>query len=359
MEKINGKHLMFIIWGLIIVSIKTNINVFIRDGGRDSWITITIASFITLFFLLYCVKTSLLQQDLNLVKIYRKSVGNFFGNIFLFFFVLTLLLTLIEAASVEANSMHTNMLIETPVWYFSIFFIIPAIYTVKKGLTPVIFVAIIGIILAMLAGINLVILTSKYKNYSYLLPIMKDGVTPGLIRSLIKALGFYGNIIILLPFFSFVKEKKSIKKYCLVAVLIVIQMHIVSVVGAIASYGAERVVNISYPKLNQTQEINYFGFLESGELFVMFQIIGGWFVKYVITFFALLKIIKEMNINNKYLVYVISLIVFILTYYPATNIFFLNKFLNFYAYICLLNYMIIPFIIFTIFKFRNKENTSA
>jgi spore germination protein (amino acid permease) len=345
---------MFIIWGLIIVSIKTNINVFIREGGRDSWISMMFASFTILFFLMYVLKIFINNKDLNFVKVYKTALGNFLGSIFLFLLILTMFLTLIEAASVESNSMHTNLLIETPPWYLTMFFIIPAIYTVKKGVTPIIGVCIIGILFAMFAGINLVILTSKYKDYNYLLPVLKNGFTTGMFRAYIKSLGFYGNVLVLFSYFSFVKDKKSIKKYCLVAILIVIQMHIVSMVGAIASYGADRVVNISYPKLNQTQEINYFGFLESGEFFVMFQIIGGWFVKYTLSFYALLKTLNEMNIKNKYLIYIISLLVFILTYFTATNIFFLNKFLNFYAYVCLINFIIIPFIMVTIFKIRTK-----
>ena len=52
MDKLNTKHLMFIIWGTSIVAMKTYPNVFIANGGRDSWISVIIASifFIFLFY---------------------------------------------------------------------------------------------------------------------------------------------------------------------------------------------------------------------------------------------------------------------------------------------------------------------
>lgn len=46
MDKLNTKHLMFIIWGTSIVAMKTYPNVFIINGGRDSWISVIIASII-------------------------------------------------------------------------------------------------------------------------------------------------------------------------------------------------------------------------------------------------------------------------------------------------------------------------
>jgi spore germination protein (amino acid permease) len=356
MDKLNTKHIMFVIWGTAIVSIKTNANIFIRDGQRDAWLSMLIASFITLFFVLYITNIMLKSNEFNFVSIYRTALGKFMGNIFLFILIGCSVLTLTEAASVEASAMHTNIFIETPTWYLCIFFVIPAIYTVKRGVAPVIMVAIIGVLLAIFAGINLVILTAKYKNYNYLLPILADGITVGFLKSLFKALGYYSSIIILFPFYSYIKEKKDLKRHVIVGIFFVIQMHVVSIAGAIAAYGANRVVNIAYPKLLQTQEINYFGFLESGELFVMWQIIGGWYVKYILTFFITLKILKDMNIKNRYIVYFITVIVYIFSYFISTNLFFVTKFLNIYAYICLVNYMIIPSIIFAIFNYRHKKS---
>jgi spore germination protein (amino acid permease) len=356
MDKLSSNHLMFIIWGTTIVSMKTNANIFIRDGGRDSWLSMFIASLVILTFLIYILGIYKKNGIYTFSSIYKIALGNVMGTLFLIMFALTLMLTLLEASSVEANAMHTNIFIETPTWYLALFFVIPAIYTVRKGITPIIIVTIIGIVFAIIAGVNLVILTSRYKDYKYLFPIMSEGITPGFIKSFLKALGFYGSLTILFPYLSYVKDKTKLKKHAVLGLLFVIQMHVVSITGAITAFGPERSTQLAYPKLTQTQEINYFGFLESGEFFVMFQIIGGWFVKYILAFFIILKILREINIKNKYVIYIISLIIYLGTYYFSNNLFFLTKFLSYYAYVCIINLIIIPSAVFTIFNLRNKKN---
>lgn len=354
-DKLTSKHLLFIVWGTTIVSIKTNINVFIRDGQRDTWIAIIISSMLILLYFLYTINTCVKHNSFNFVDIYYKALGKKVGTAFLYMFILTLILTLIECAAVESNSMHTNMFIETPTWYLILFFIIPAIYTVKNGIVPVITVVIFGIFFAMLAGFNLIIMTAKYKEYRLLLPILGEGITPGFIKAVVKSLGFYGSLAIMFPFFGYIQETKKIKKYAAVALLFVIQMHIVAATGAITSFGAERVQNLAYPKLTQTQQINYFGFLESGEFFVMFQIIGGWFVKYILTFQAIIKILEDMKIQNNFIVFIISAPVLVASYFVSTCFFRLSDLLIYYSYICLANFIIIPIIIFTIFSLKQKR----
>ncbi len=163
MDKLNTKHLMFIIWGTSIVAMKTYPNVFIINGGRDSWISVIIASIILFFYFIYilfvCKKTNCYNMD----EIYHKALGKTMGDIFLILFIITLIVTLIESSSVEANALHVNMLSDTPPWFFLLFILIPAIYITKKGTRAITIVTIIGICLIMVAGINLAILTAKYK----------------------------------------------------------------------------------------------------------------------------------------------------------------------------------------------------
>lgn len=355
MDKLNTKHLMFIIWGTSIVAMKTYPNVFIVNGGRDSWISVIIASIILLLYFIYilfiCKKTNIYDMD----KIYHKALGKTMGDIFLILFVITLIISLIESSSVEANALHINMLSETPPWFFLFFILIPAVYITKKGTRSIIIVTIIGICFIMFAGINLAILTAKYKNYNYLLPIMSNGVTSSFILSIIKALGCYGSIGICIPFLSRVYNKSKITKHCVIAILIVIQMEIFANIGVLTTFGAARVLNINYPKLIQTQLVSYFGFIEGGEFYVMLQMVGGWFIKYVLALNAILLLLKKLSFSNKYWIYIITLFVFITSYFLSAKVLLLYKFLNLYVYFSVVCFILIPTIIFSIFYFKTKK----
>ncbi len=353
MDKFNSRHIIFLICGTAIVSLKTYPAVFTKTGGRDSWIGIIISSVLIALYFLYIIRVCKKTNTYSLYKIFCGVFGKIVGTIFIILYMLTLFITLVESSAVEANSMHTNMLLQTPQWFFILFFIIPAIYTLKKGKVAIMSVTIIGIILIMLAGINLAALTAKYKKIQYLFPVFKDGITPGFIDSILKTLGLYGSISIVLPYLSEIKDTKKLVRDSLIGLLIVIQMEIVSLTGVIMTFGINRANLISYPKLIQTQRVSLFDFLEMGELFVMLQIVGGWFIKYVLTFFALTKLLKDININNKYIHYVISIFVFLFAFAASNNLFTLFRFLSYYTYVSLVGFIIIPFTTFIMYDIKN------
>jgi spore germination protein (amino acid permease) len=356
MDKLNTKHLMFIIWGTSIVAMKTYPNVFIGSGGRDSWIAVIIASiFLLLYFiflLFVCKKTNCYSMD----EIYHRALGKTLGDIFLILFIITLIVSLVESSSVQANALHVNMLSDTPPWFFLLFMVIPAIYISEKGTRAILIVTIIGICLIMLAGINLGILTPKYKNNKFLLPIMANGITPAFILCIIKTMGCYSGIAICIPFLSRVYNKTKIVKHSVIAILIVIQMEIVANIGVLTTFSINRVLSINYPKLIQTQLVSYFGFLEGGEFYVMLQMVGGWFIKYVLALSATLILLKKLSFFNKYTIYIISLFVFIVSFFISAKVIVLYKFLNLYVYLSLISFLVIPTIIFSIFYFKTKKS---
>jgi spore germination protein (amino acid permease) len=353
MDKLNSRHIIFLICGTSIVSLKTYPTVFTKTGGRDSWIGIIISSILIILYFLYIIRVCKKTNTYSFYKVFQGAFGKILGTIFMTLFMLTLFITLVESSAVEANSMHTNMLLRTPQWFFLIFFIIPAIYTVKKGKVAIMSVTIVGIILIMLAGINLAMLTAKYKKIQYLFPIFENGITLGFIDSILKTLALYGSIAIVLPYLSEIKDTKKLTRDSLIGLLIVIQMEIISLTGMIMTFGINRANLISYPKLIQTQRVSLFDFLEMGELFVMLQIVGGWFIKYVLTFFAFTKLLKDLNINNKYIHYIISTFVFLFAFAAANNLFTLFRLLNYYTYIALVGFIIIPLTAFIMYDIKN------
>lgn len=353
MDKLSTKHFMFFIFGTSIVTLKTYPSLLIQSGGRETWVIFILASILLFFYYISIINTCKKLNIYDITEIYRKALGKYLGVFLISFFYFNIFLSVVESSALEANSMHTNMFIETPIWYLQLLFIIPAIYTLTKNLNAIKICSLIGLIFIFLAGINLAILSAKYKQYKLLFPIFPDGVNTSHITTLIKVLGGYGSMAISLPYLKFVNDKTHLKKHSIIAVIIVIQMEIVSIMGVISSFGDARASTIFYPKLIQTQLINYFGFLESGEFFVMLQMVGGWFVKYIISFYILLLFLKDIFIDYKHsILFIVSGIVFALSFLVAKNNLALFKTLNYYLYISFFNYILIPLIIVAIVRLR-------
>lgn len=363
MDKFSPRHFAFLILATTIVSLKTYPAIYTRDGNRESWVAMIIASGLILAFFIYVLRIIKKTKCFSLYKIYTTALGTRAGNIFIGLFIITLFITLIESAAVEANSMHTNMLLEAPVWYLLLFFIVPALYTVRKDLVAVITVTLIGIVLIFIAGINLSILTARYKHFLSIFPIFNEGIRLGFITCLLKILGLYGCVTITLPYISkVIDDKNTLVKSSVIGLLLVIQMQIVSATGLLMTFEPNVLNSLSYPKLLQTQQVSYLRFLEFGELYVMLQILGGWLLKYVVTFYGLLILLKELNLKRKTLIilsYIISVIVFAGAYFIGDNLFILFKLLNYYSYMCLINFILLPIIVFTIFSVKNKNNKAV
>lgn len=359
MSNFNAKQFLFIILGTSVVSFKTYPNIVISYGKRDAWIATLIASILIFIFYIFILKVCLKTDSYDVHKIYTSALGNTLGNIFYVLFIFTMFLTLVESSAIEANSMHQNMLLETPPWYILLFFVISAGYAVSKGIRPLIIITMVGIVFVMLAGINLGVLTAKYKENKYLYPILQYGFNKDMIIATIKSLGMYSAVGITFPYLNEVFDKKNIIRGSIVGLLIVLQMQIYSIIGIITTFGYERAITIYYPKLLQTQLVKYFDFLESGELFVMLQIVGGWFIKYCISFYALLKLLEVFNIKSKKsVIAIISVFVFVFSYFSEKSSFKFLNFLVYYNYISLINFIIIPGIIFTVYYIRKAGNQS-
>ncbi len=353
MDKFNPRHFVFLVLATGIVALKTYPLVFISDIGKDSWVAVVISSVIIALYFMFSIQTLKLVKGHDFVTIYRIALGKPLGTIMIIFFVFTILLTLVECTTIQADGMHQNMMIETPNWYFIIFFTLTALYIIRKDLVAIILVIIICISLIMLAGIHLGIMTMKQKEFLMLLPVMQDGITKDFVIAVLKSLGMYGFITITLPYLETIDDSKiSLKKYGLIALAILIQMQIVSITGIFSTFSVKQAEAYYYPKLIQTHLVSYMQIMEFGELYVMLQMLVGWMLKYLVAFYSLILIFKFFKFKNKNIViitYIISgavLIASVLITSTSIRLFNIINYCN-------------PFFCFCYLSITNKEAKCA
>lgn len=354
MDKFTSRHFAFLIMGASIVSMKTYPTIFTRNGLRDSWVAVIVSSVIFLAYFLFILYTCRKFKCQNFYEMYCEAVGKPLGTFFVGLFAVALFSSLVESAAVEANAMHTNMLLETPTWMFLLFFIIPAVYTASRDKVAIVTVTMIGIVLICMAGINLAMLTAQYKHVELLFPIFTNGLTKGFFIAILESLGLYATVAITLPYLADIKDNKRLLKHSLIGLLIVAQMEIIASTGVMMSFDIEYLNTMSYPKLLQTQLVQYMRFLESGELYVMLQTLGGWYLKYIIAFYALLRVLSLLNLRSKYNILIVTGLVLISAYLMAENLFVLFRYLNIYSYISLFNFAIVPTVMTIIFYFKKS-----
>lgn len=355
MPNLNKRHLFFLIAGIIVVPIKTFQTIFTETGGRDSWISLILASIFIVVYFLYILYVCKKKNCYDIVEIYRIALGDLLGNFFIVLFSLNLFFSIVESAAAEASAMNTQFLIYTPIWKLLLLSVPVVIYVVRCGYPTMLNSVLIGIMFISVSGVILFLLTWKYKDFNRLLPILEHGMDKNFFITMIKLIGSYGGVYIALLFLNDIKDTKAITRYSLYALLYVAQMELISMMGTIATFEMPVLNSMSYPKLMQTQLIRQFNFMEAGELFVMLQIVGGWVLRMIITLFALMKVFKKFKIYRPFILYLVGICLYFSAYFACRNLFRFFKLLNYLQYINLVNYVIIPTFIFTIFYIRNEN----
>lgn len=360
MDKLSFKHFFFIMSASGIVSLKTYPGIFMRDAGKDSWVAVIVASLILIICFDYIIRIWINRNCSGLRAVFELGFGKFLGRAFLIIFAFTLFLTMVECASVETSVIHVNLFIESPQWYILFFILLPGLYTIKKGKNSVIVVLMFCMIVSIINGINLFFLTLPFKKYNRLFPIFARGINYNFFIAIAKSLGLFATSTISLGYLSQVNNNKGLRRCTLISLIFITQMISISTNGILSTFSVERANLITYPKLIQTQLISYFGFIASGEFYVIFQVLAGWFAKYVATFFALINILKELNVekhlNMNILIYCITGLVYGLSFMASYDLIGLFELLNIYSYICLINFLLIPIAVFTTFAIRTRCN---
>ncbi len=353
---LNSKYLLFIISGLTIVSVKTYPSLFTLLAGRDTWLAVAIAMFIILSSISFLVFVCQKKNCYSMARIYRFTLGKILGNIMFSMFTVSVLLVLVECSSIEPSAMHDHFLLDESSTIFMLFLIIAGLYIALLGSQAVIATTIIHIIGISLSGMGLFILLARYKNYDYLFPLMANGITGDFILAVIKLIGAFSSITIILPFLSRVSDKENILKYTVLGTLFVAQNQVVSMIGTIATFSLPWLNSMFYPKLLQTQLVSHFDFMEAGELFVLYQLVGGWLIKSILCFFVTIILLRLMGLSQKYYLCLVGAIVFFIAHYLTHNIFLLFYALNYFFYISFINLLLIPLLIYTIFLFKDTRN---
>ena len=350
MSKLSAKHFVLFIFGVTFISFKTYSSLFISEGGRDTWIYTIIAYIVFLLFAMYLIYIMDSRKTYDLTQIFTLGLSKPLGNILLFVFSIGLFLAALEAATVEANAIKTNFFIETPVWYILIFFLLPSFFIIGKRFTTLLIFIILTSGSLIVNFINLSLITEKYRNMKYMMPVFGNGLGIDLLRTSLLIIGSLSAFVITLPYLKYLNKNNKLKKHSFIALLIIGFICIYSMIGVLATFGPLRASNIFYPEYVQSQLVQIGGFLEFGEFFFVFQTVIGMFLKYLIATCGIYLIYEKQIKSKKVFITVYSIAIFILACFLSRNNYTLFNILKYYQYVNLVIFVIVPLIAFLSFQ---------
>ncbi len=359
MNKLSSKHYLFFICTVSFIGLRSYSSIFIKLGGTSTWLATIIAGIIYLAYLYFIIYVCKKTNNFDIKDIFEKTYPKGFSNIFTFIFALGLFLTSIESASVQGDSIHSNIFIETPIWYSLLFLIIPATYLITRRFNTLLIVTIITLTLVFSTMFIVELFTFSYQHYDYLLPILPLGINKEFILCILLILGAFCSTSVTFPLLKFVVKKDKLSKFTIIGGLIVVFISIASVISAVTTFGSLRASNIYYPEFLRVQRIQIQGFIEFGDLLFISKTTCLWFLKYVICATSILYLYKDKFTNKKIYAIIYSIIAYICAFFVSKNHFVLFDCLRYYHLISLVLLGLLPFITFFIYYIKFKKNSKT
>jgi len=253
---ITKRQLFFVITqsqiGIGILSLPYLIH---EKASSDGWISVLLAGVLVQLFILFIWLLWARFPNNSIFEITKYITGNFIGTIINIIYIVYSLLVSIMIVSQFNNILNKWILDTTPYWVLSILILSVGFYLSKENIKIIArfdsFVSVI-VILVILT----VILSYKYADIRYILPIGKAGFTNiiiGVNQSITAMVGFE----ILLIIFPLVEgEKKDVLKISLLSTMIVSILYGFITFSSYLVFSPKEIVLIPEPILYMLKAIS-------------------------------------------------------------------------------------------------------
>ncbi|MEG1482419.1 GerAB/ArcD/ProY family transporter [Clostridium sp.] len=359
MNRLSSKHYVFFLLVVSLVSLRGYSSIFLKIGGRDTWLAALIAGLIFILYAFFIFYVSKKTSTYDIRDVFNETYPKIVSNFLLLLFSVGLFLDSIESAAAQCDSIHSNIFIETPIWYCLLFFIIPGMYLITKRIDTLVVVIIFTVLVAIGSDIITEIFTAQYQHPLNCLPILPNGFTNDFLMCIAMSLGSFCSIAIVFPFLRYVNKNEHLVRNTTLTTLVIVVIVVFSFFMLVATFGRIRSGNISYPEFVAAQRIQIKGFIEFGDLLFFMRTIPIWLVKYVLCAVSILYLFKDKFTNKRIFAVIYSIAAYICAYLVGKNHFLLFEFLKYYQFVVLALLGIVPFLTYLIFFIKWKKKIKA
>lgn len=336
LKDFSTKHLMFLVLGTCIISVTSYSSIFIKKGYINTWLFSVISALLFTLFLIY------------FLKIYaKKNISDsehIFSNVYMYIFSIGLILVSIESASCFSSSIHTNYFLRTPLWYCLLFIIVPAGYVLTKNISSVLITTMITAGISFALYSVFLILCMFKADFSSLLPILSGGLQKNSILCILSLIGSLSSVMIISPYAPYFDCKHNLIKNITLAFLFCSILMVLSFISVTTILGENLTSNIFYPEYVLSQNIQISNFIEYGQLVFIFKSVSMFFIKYILSSYAIILLFKNKITNKSRFILIYSIVIFIFSYLLSKNQYILFNSLEIMQYIWIVTFIVAPFL---------------
>lgn len=311
--------------------------IILTSSKRDSWVSV-ICSLVPL--MIWAIMIFHLNKKLEKKNIFTliNSLHPFLSISIKILLSLYFILTAFITCKYTGFWAKTNYTFQIPLIILITPFIAICYYASLKGIKTISAIAIFLLPFVILFGLLVGIGNMEVKDYSMLLPIFEHGYK-GLFLGIMYTCASFFEMIYLLFFTPFLKERIRIKTFLPVMVIIFL-LALGPLVGAIAMFGAEEASKMKVPAYEQWKVLTLGKNITRLDFLSIFQWFSGAFIRVSLSMFIVTQLFShKKNIWVQLSIYALLTIAVILPwdfqsffsflyrfYFPASLIFLIFTF---------------------------------
>lgn len=329
------------------------------EGGRDLWLSIIIAIFISCGLFWVYSEIQMLYVDKDLFDICNLTLGKFIGSIlnilYIWYFLHLASLTLRDFG----EFMNVLTMPETPKFVIMLVPCFISAYAVKKGIEVIGRFSLFSSVFTLTIIVILAILLTTKIDIKNILPVMGDGISPVMEGAWSAATFPFGECVIFLCITKNINDSKLIKKSYFAGLAIGGLFILFTSLYEILILGEEMYGSLYFPAYRALSRIRI------GDFIQRLEIIGGL----VLNVFGLIKIsicIYACSIGISKILkvedYTAIVIPVVLVMFNLSNILYENLMelvswtSQIYKYYALPFQLFFPIMIFIAAKIKNTKN---
>lgn len=269
------------------------------EAKQAAWLVILIA--MVGGFLLFFIYYGLFQYypEQLLTEFVRSILGNFLGRIVAFLYILYFIYLAARVLRDFGDTLLTFAYPHIPLFVANAAFILVVVYTVRKGVEVLTRTGELFFVLEnlLLMTFFLLIVASGMIHLNNLKPVIEMSVTEMVKMAFTKTIFFpFGEIISFLMIFPYLNEPERLKKIGISSIAAAGIFLAIIMAMNIAVLGVDLTTRSQYPLLSLIQSIEVAGFLERLDVYFLFLLMIGGFIK--ISIFTYVAVTGTANVFN-------------------------------------------------------------
>ena len=360
-DKISSYQLFMLIVGVVIgVGVVSLPRPAAKAAMQNGWVLPLIGGVVVIIDSYFIIKLGQTFPKQNFIEYSEKIVGKFFGKLLSLGLLLYFLLITSAILPIFALGIQPLLLNKTPTEVVYITMLSLLLYIARHGIEPI---ARLNQILTPVAIIVLLVLlaavmTNPHIDYGRLQPVLTDIPITELFKKTFLGPGFFAflgieSLYIIFPYLNKETQAKSFKVVTLALIFIILTYSVV-VLLSIAHFGAEGTQMFVFPTLTLIREIQLPFFERIIAAFLAGWLVAGFTTTMIIVYAgAGLGLASFLNFREpKFLIPLAIIPPYFIGLIPQ-NIIQVFKFSDIVNYFGVVYLLILPPVLFGIYKLRN------